>query len=217
MSTRQRAESKITQAPALALLAGAVWSLVALLRGASMVDWPWFIASGALLQWLLLLAWMGLSEHRAVFGRLALTTALLLAACLALGLLLFTYTNHRPLAAVTWVVLAACAALAGFVLVQRMRPKTELAVAVLGMFGAFAIWRSAAALHAGLLLELAVGAASFAGCWWLGRALGPRLARAWWLCAGVIIAGCVGAMALGLPERLHQIAPVVAGPVGLLY
>lgn len=214
---RRLPQSSIARAPALALLGGAAWSVVPLLRGGSLADWPWFIASGALLLWLLLLAWTGFSAHRSVVGGVALTTALLLGFGIVFGATLFTHTHHRPLAAVTWIMGTCVAAVGSYVVVQRLRPRTELAVGALGMFGAFALWRSAGALDAGLLLETGSGAVALAACFWLGRRWGARLQRGWWLPASLIVAGCLGAMAFGSPERLHQVAPVVAGPIGLFY
>ncbi len=208
---------KPSEATHLALAGGAVWSLVSLMRGATVLDIVWLGACGGVTLWLAVVALGTLAGDRAVISRIGVATALLLLASLGLGTLLEAKTHHRPLAAVTWVLLSLALSALTALIAFRWRWRPEVAAALFGMALALCVWQLAPALTGAVIAEIVLGLILLAALFWLLRRAGDRFARLWIVSAALMALGCTGAFVAGASARLHQIAPVVAGPIGLLH
>ncbi len=217
MTTSPRSGLRPAPAAHLALLAGVIWSLLPLVRGASLSETAWLVACGAATFWLVLVTLGSIPSDPSAVGRVALATSLLLVGGVGLGLVLYKTTHHRPLGAVTWAVIALALATVSVLVSFRLRLRVETSVALFGVASALVVWQLAPALGVGVLLEIGLGSALLVVAYAASRYLGERAERWWFVPAGLVALGALGAVTLGTPARLHQIAPVVAGPFGLLH
>jgi hypothetical protein len=200
-----------------ALVGGIGWALVPLVRGAAMIDVALLVATGALTQWLTLLAWSALERNPAQRANLALTTALLIMVAAFVGQFLLSGTHHRPLGAVTWVVLLLGTALGATAVSARLAVKPPIGGAFVVLCLAFALTRSLPALTVGTAAEVLVGVVAVVAVVQLQGRLPAAWLRVAWLPAALIVAVSVYTVLSGAAERLHEQAPIVAGLIGALH
>ncbi len=215
-------ENALAQCALPSLFGGLIWAGFGLAKGLSVVDFLLLGCAAGVTLYLAAVAFVGWrrASHSGESMALGVTWSAVAVAALvsaALGALLHTSTNHRPLGAVTWVCLTAAVTIGAVMVTVRLRPSARVGLVVLAVALTALAALGASAVPGRVWLEAAGGVVLLAGVLFARRAIQPALEQIWWGPVGVLAAGSVVGVAVGATPRLHEVAPLVAGVVGLLH
>jgi hypothetical protein len=199
------------------LLAGSVWGAIALWSAG--LGWPDLlplVVGASCTVLLALVAWSALERQPQLRAGLVFGGALLGVCALLVGQVLQAHTHHRPLGAVTWVLLLGCAIAPLVLLVRRMQPNNAVALGLLVVVLCACGWLGRDAIGFGGWSQCFAGGVCFAGAL-LHRRRFPLAARKLALPIGImLLTGAAWSVWSNAGTRLFEHAPLPLGVLGVL-